>query len=338
MGRHDVCEGDHERQLGATPSAMGHRRLPGRLRWHPDHGVLPRALCPLDPGEIVWTWVPFEDDHRKGKDRPVLLIGRDGRWLLGVMLTTKLRGGADSRRRPVPSRVSIGVGPWDRQRRPSEVKVDRIIRVKPRSGPARRRCDRCRAIHSRRRSSPPTAVRPPAVPRRHGHQCTPLPDVARTRPHLPALSGLPFPSSEFIEAPPCCCRCRGGRLEHMFETVAVAEELRSGLARVAGRWSGQEVGRPRPTSWYVPVCDQPLAAVQTLAMAHVAAIEDVALEDGTIVEQHRGLGHQRLDAPALVSDQLGVSDAVACSRVGAAVDLVTRLPEAGGGDGGWSPR
>jgi len=21
-----------------------------------------------DPGEIVWTWVPFEDDHRNGKD------------------------------------------------------------------------------------------------------------------------------------------------------------------------------------------------------------------------------------------------------------------------------
>ena len=84
-----------------------------------------------DPGEIVWTWVPFEDNHREGKDRPVLLIGRDGRWLLGVMLTTKLRADSERNRRPVPNRVSIGVGAWDRQRRPSEVKVDRIIRVKP---------------------------------------------------------------------------------------------------------------------------------------------------------------------------------------------------------------
>jgi mRNA-degrading endonuclease toxin of MazEF toxin-antitoxin module len=84
-----------------------------------------------DPGEIVWTWVPYEDDHRQGKDRPVLLIGRDGRWLLGVMLTTKLRADSERTRRPVPNRVSIGTGPWDRQRRPSEVKVDRIIRVKP---------------------------------------------------------------------------------------------------------------------------------------------------------------------------------------------------------------
>ena len=31
-----------------------------------------------DPGEIVWTWVPFQEDSSKGKDRPVLLIGRDG--------------------------------------------------------------------------------------------------------------------------------------------------------------------------------------------------------------------------------------------------------------------
>ena len=89
-----------------------------------------------DPGEIVWTWVPFEDNHRKGKDRPVLLIGRDGRWLLGVMLTSKLRGsaprGARGTGQRAPNRVSIGVGLWDRQGRPSEVKVDRIIRVDPR--------------------------------------------------------------------------------------------------------------------------------------------------------------------------------------------------------------
>jgi len=29
-----------------------------------------------DPGEIVWTWVPFEDDPSQGKDRPVVVIGR----------------------------------------------------------------------------------------------------------------------------------------------------------------------------------------------------------------------------------------------------------------------
>ena len=42
-----------------------------------------------DPGEIVWTWVPFEEDHSQGKDRPVLLVGRDGEYLLALMMTSK---------------------------------------------------------------------------------------------------------------------------------------------------------------------------------------------------------------------------------------------------------
>ena len=87
-----------------------------------------------DPGEIVWTWVPFQEDTTQGKDRPVLLIGRDGGWLLGVMLTSKDHDHADpvngqrNRRRW----VDIGSGPWDRQGRPSEVRVDRIVRVSAR--------------------------------------------------------------------------------------------------------------------------------------------------------------------------------------------------------------
>jgi len=40
-----------------------------------------------DPGEIVWTWVPFEEDPDRGKDRPVLVIGRDGPTILALMLT-----------------------------------------------------------------------------------------------------------------------------------------------------------------------------------------------------------------------------------------------------------
>ncbi|MEP9361983.1 hypothetical protein ABLE68_03385 [Nocardioides sp. CN2-186] len=49
----------------------------------------PRADGRPDPGEVVWGWVPFEDDPAQGKDRPVLLIGQDGRSLLGLMLTSK---------------------------------------------------------------------------------------------------------------------------------------------------------------------------------------------------------------------------------------------------------
>ena len=50
-----------------------------------------------------------------------------------------------------------------------------------------------------------------------------------------------------------------------------------------------------------------LAGVQTVAVAHVAAIEDVVGSGGVWGEQHRGLGHESLDAPALVGPVLGVT-------------------------------
>ena len=85
-----------------------------------------------DPGEVVWTWVPFEEDHSQGKDRPVLLVGRDGQWLLGLQLTSRDHDGHPGRNDPRgPRWVDIGTGAWDRQRRPSEVRVDRVIRVDP---------------------------------------------------------------------------------------------------------------------------------------------------------------------------------------------------------------
>ena len=85
-----------------------------------------------DPGEIVWTWVPYEDDPNQGKDRPVLIVGRDGKWLLSLMLTSKDhdRDAADEARWG-RRWLDIGAGPWDRQRRPSEVRLDRVIRVHP---------------------------------------------------------------------------------------------------------------------------------------------------------------------------------------------------------------
>ena len=42
-----------------------------------------------DPGEIVWTWVVYEDDPTRGKDRPVLVVGRDRSVLLGLMLSSQ---------------------------------------------------------------------------------------------------------------------------------------------------------------------------------------------------------------------------------------------------------
>jgi hypothetical protein len=80
-----------------------------------------------DPGEVVWTWVPYEDDPSKGKDRPVVIIGRSGRDLAGVPLTSKNKGRAT---------VPVGTGAWDRSGRPSYAKVDQLIVV--RAGDVRR--------------------------------------------------------------------------------------------------------------------------------------------------------------------------------------------------------
>jgi hypothetical protein len=85
-----------------------------------------------DPGEIVWTRVVFEEDYRRGKDRPVLVIGRDEPWLLALMLTSKDHdrdAAADARHGRVWQ--DVGTGAWDAQRRPSEVRIDRVLRLDP---------------------------------------------------------------------------------------------------------------------------------------------------------------------------------------------------------------
>lgn len=112
----------------------------------------------------------------------------------------------------------------------------------------------------------------------------------------------------------------------MFESSVVTAELQGELARLRSDGRDRSLGQLVELVGACQSVVNQATALQTLAMAHVAAIEDVALEDGTVVEQHRGLGHQRLDAPALVSDQLGVGDAVAGSRLSTAVDVVTRVP------------
>ena len=81
-----------------------------------------------DPGEVVWAWVPYEDDPSQGKDRPVLLLGeRDGRWT-GLYLTSKDhdRDAADEARWG-RHWMDVGTGGWDARRRPSEVRLDRLV-------------------------------------------------------------------------------------------------------------------------------------------------------------------------------------------------------------------
>lgn len=103
---------------------------PGDFDGRVDPVYAPRPDGRPDPGEIVWTWVPYEEDHNQGKDRPVLLVGRDGPWLLALQLTSKDHDrDAAQERRAGRLWVDIGTGPWDRQGRPSEVRVNRVIRV-----------------------------------------------------------------------------------------------------------------------------------------------------------------------------------------------------------------
>ena len=83
-----------------------------------------------DPGEVVWTWVPYEDDPRRGKDRPVLVLAIEGRTVVALMLTSKDhdRDAADEARH---GRVwlDVGAGGWDPRDRPSEVRLDRVLRL-----------------------------------------------------------------------------------------------------------------------------------------------------------------------------------------------------------------
>jgi hypothetical protein len=83
---------------------------------------------------VVWSWVPYEEDHNRGKDRPVLIIGRDSGHLLGLMLTSKDhdRDHAEEARHG-RHWLDVGAGDWDGQRRPSEVRLDRVLRLRPKA-------------------------------------------------------------------------------------------------------------------------------------------------------------------------------------------------------------
>jgi len=86
-----------------------------------------------DPGEVVWGWVAFEDDPTQGKDRPVLVVGRDttgddsggaaGVLVLALMLSSQDYHEGD------PAWLPLGSGPWDAEGRPSWVRLDRVLEL-----------------------------------------------------------------------------------------------------------------------------------------------------------------------------------------------------------------
>ena len=112
----------------ASTGASDGSDYPGDYRDMINFEYSPSLDGDADPGEIVWTWVPFEEDHSQGKDRPVLLVGRDGEYLLALMMTSKDH---NNREHADPNYLDLGSGPWDPQGRASEVKLNRVIRVRP---------------------------------------------------------------------------------------------------------------------------------------------------------------------------------------------------------------
>lgn len=76
-----------------------------------------------DSGEVIWTWVPYEENDGRGKDRPVLVIGRQSAdRVFAVRMTSK----PHERDRDY---LPIGSGGWDSQGRPSWVDIEQLYSV-----------------------------------------------------------------------------------------------------------------------------------------------------------------------------------------------------------------
>jgi hypothetical protein len=104
---------EHRVPVSSAPSASVARTI----------SYAPQPDGQADPGEIVWAWVAYEDDPARGKDRPVLVVGRDGGTVLGLMLSSQ------SEREGQRNWLALGPGPWDREARPSWIRLDRVLQL-----------------------------------------------------------------------------------------------------------------------------------------------------------------------------------------------------------------
>ena len=95
------------------PERIGHLRI----TYTPERDGAP------DSGEVIWTWVPYEENDGRGKDRPVLVIGRQSSdRVYAVRMTSK----PHERDRDY---LSIGSGGWDSQGRESWVDIEQLYSV-----------------------------------------------------------------------------------------------------------------------------------------------------------------------------------------------------------------
>ncbi|UOE45252.1 type II toxin-antitoxin system PemK/MazF family toxin [Agromyces larvae] len=125
-----------DRARSASPAVLDEETLPGQTGPDATVEVDPHRLRGVrltyapadddepDPGEVVWTWVPYAERDGRGKDRPVVVVAanRTGDFL-AVELTSKPHDGD-------PDYVALGAGAWDSAGRPSWARVDRVFRVR----------------------------------------------------------------------------------------------------------------------------------------------------------------------------------------------------------------
>ena len=117
-----LTESENKRPGPPPPGHPGVRTAPAADRAR-EIVYAPEPDGAADPGEIVWSWVPFEEDPAQGKDRPLLVVGRSGPALLGLMLSSQSHRADDA------NWVSIGSGEWDHEGRGSYIRLDRVLEV-----------------------------------------------------------------------------------------------------------------------------------------------------------------------------------------------------------------
>lgn len=111
-----------EAEAGRMPESETIQVDPERIRdvavgYSPTHNDAP------DSGEVIWTWVPYEENDGRGKDRPVLVIGRQSAdRVYAVRMTSKPHDGDRDF-------LSIGSGGWDSRGRESWVDIEQLYSV-----------------------------------------------------------------------------------------------------------------------------------------------------------------------------------------------------------------
>ena len=83
-----------------------------------------------DPGEVIWCWVPYEEEDGRGKDRPVLVMAALAEAVIGAQMTSK-DPDTDAAQEAHWGRywMDIGAGAWDSKGRESEVRLDRLLLI-----------------------------------------------------------------------------------------------------------------------------------------------------------------------------------------------------------------